>query len=125
MNLTQHQQQEENKESRIIETQGKINTPSKLKTTIDTTARHSVESSFSQMIFKNLFKNMKQAFVNVYDRLNEDDDCMGCRIGSTRYPEVNFKVNVMNYILLKHSAKGNKEKDNLSFNDCKILINFN
>lgn len=115
--------QDDNKESRIMETQGKINTPSKLKTTVDTTSRHSVESSFAQIILKSYISNFKTSIGNIYNKFTEEEGCFGCKnISDRATPEVNFKVNDLNYKLIKAAFKTQKEKENLSFNDCNTFL---
>lgn len=54
-----------------IPSESKTKTTHLLKTTVDTTGRHSMEAGFVQSIFKGYLKNMTKSFKNIYNRLNE------------------------------------------------------
>lgn len=57
------------KPSDKINYDSKSKTLNNLKTTIDTTGRHSVEASFVQLLFKDFMRNMNKSAHNMYNRL--------------------------------------------------------
>ena len=89
-----------------------------LKTTLDSTSRHSIETSFAQLLIKEFFKKTKKCFNNIYYRLNEDENCFICDKPNNEYDYIDYKVDVQYYQLLKVSCANHKEKKD-SYSDCK------
>jgi hypothetical protein len=70
---------------------------------------------------KDFIKNTNKSFNKLFNRLNEEEGCLGCQKSSNNGEVVDYSFNMNSYQLLKaHKAKG--KKDQTSFDGTITLI---
>ena len=70
---------------------------------------HSAESNCGQYILKEYMKNVKKSFVNLFFRMENEENCIGCQNKEFPLEPVDFYTNLSKFKLFKSATQVNKQ----------------